>query len=341
MTSRPLGSSGLEVSPFIMGCGNFGGIGSLPELFGKGESDDEAAVLLDRAVDLGVVVLDTADAYGGGRSEAAIGSWLASRGAATRDRVLISSKVGNAVTDVVDGDEVARSGLSATHIERQVEASLSRLGVEHLDMYLPHAPDPATPMEETLEAFDRLVRAGKVRAIGLSNHDAGALAASLDTSAELGLTRFEWVQNGMNLIEQRDQAETLEVCRDRGLGVTPFSPLCGGLLTGKYDLEADYPAGSRMTLRPDPYLHLWTRPLFDAIDTLTTVAGDHGISAAGMALAWLHGHPDVTAPVIGPRTPAHVAPVEEALATPVSQDTLDHLTRVFVEAVRSDVERQP
>jgi aryl-alcohol dehydrogenase-like predicted oxidoreductase len=311
-----------------MGCGNFGGVGSSPELFGQGETDQEAAALLDRALDLGINVLDTADAYGGGRSETAIGRWLAARGSAVRDRVLVSSKVGNPV-----GDDFERSGLSAAHIERQVEASLGRLGVDHLDLYLPHAPDPQTPMLETLEAFDRLIAAGKVRAIGLSNHGPDALAESLRLSSTHGLARFEWVQNGFSLIDHREQTATMRICRDEGLGFTPFSPLCGGLLTGKYDLETDYPAGSRMTLRPDPYLDLWTRPVFDAIDELATVAADHGVSPAGMALAWVLAQPGVTAPVIGPRRAEHFAPVEEALALAPTTETLDALTAVFDAAV--------
>ncbi len=312
-----------------MGCGNFGGIGSMPELFGQGETDAEAASLLDTALDLGITVLDTADAYGGGRSEAAIGAWLTSRGSSIRDRVVLSSKVGNPV-----GDDLDRSGLSAAHIERQVEESLRRLCTDRVDMYLPHAPDPLVPMSETLEAFDRLIHAGKVRSVGLSNHSAEQLEDALAVSADLGIARFEWVQNGMNLLEHQGEAQTLDVCRSHGLGVTPFSPLCGGLLTGKYDLDADYPAGSRMTLRPDPYLDLWTRPVFDAIDELKSVAADHGVSAAGMALAWLADHPDVTAPIIGPRRTEHFSPVVEALDINLEPDTTDHLTAVFDAAVQ-------
>ncbi|MEM7286239.1 MAG: aldo/keto reductase [Actinomycetota bacterium] len=326
---RELGGTGIVIPPVIMGCGNFGGVGSAPAFFGMGESVDEAMALLDRALDLGMTVLDTADAYGGGRSEETIGAWLAAR-PGTRDRVLLSSKVGQPVGDAQD-----RSGLSAAHIERQVDESLRRLGTDHLDMYLPHCDDPATPLEETLLAFDRLVVAGKVGAIGVSNHTPAAVARSLAISEELDVVRFEWVQNSLNLVDHPGEAETLAICAEHGLGVTPFSPLLGGLLTGKYDLEADYPSGSRMTLRPEPYLQYWTPAVFAAIDELAGIAADHGVSTAGMALAWVMGHPLVTAPIVGPRRPDHFAPVEEALAIDVEVGTLDHLGETFRRATSS------
>lgn len=324
-----LGRTGMVVPPFIMGCGNFGGVGSAPEFFGMGESVDEAMELLDHALDLGITVLDTADAYGGGRSEETIGAWLAAR-PGVRDRVLISSKVGQPVGDALD-----RRGLSAAHIERQVDESLRRLGTDHLDMYLPHCADPDTPLEETLTAFDRLIAAGKVRAVGVSNHEPDDLTRSLEISDELGIARFEWVQNSLNLIDHVQEEPTLAICAAHGLGVTPFSPLMGGLLTGKYDREADYPSGSRMTLRPEPYLAHWTDAVFDAIDELGRVAADHGVSTAGMALAWLRHHPQVTAPVVGPRRVGHFAPVEEALGLHIDRSTFDHLAATFASATSS------
>jgi aryl-alcohol dehydrogenase-like predicted oxidoreductase len=303
-----LGRTGLRVSTFGMGCGNFGGIGSAPEFFGQGENEAEAFALLDRALEVGINFLDTADAYGGGRSEAAIGKWLSTKGASVRDNLLISSKVANPV-----GDDPNQRGLSRRHILRQVDASLSRLGVEHLDMYLVHEPDPDTPLEETLDAFDTVVRAGKVRYIGASNFPAWLMAKSLWLSDVGRLHRFDWVQNSFNLIDQADQAEMLELCRDQGLGFTPFSPLCGGWLTGKYSYEQAYPDGSRMTLRPEPYLRYWNEATFAAIDRLSGAASDLGVSTAGLALGWLAHHPDVTAAIVGPRRPDHFGPVEEAL----------------------------
>ena len=307
METHKLGRTDLEVSAFGMGCGNFGGVGSAPEFFGMGESEQEAFALLDRAVDLGINYLDTADAYGGGRSEAIIGKWLAARGSHVRDRLLISSKVGNAV-----GEDGA-SGLSRGHILRQVDASLRALGVDHLDMYLIHEPDPDTPLDETLGALDEAIRAGKVRYVGISNHRAWEVMKAAWISDAGGLHRFEWVQDSFNLIDHVEQADLVAVCRDQGLGFTPFSPLCGGLLTGKYDLDAGYPSGSRMTLRPEPYLKYWNRETFDRLDALGSLAAEHGVSMPGLALAWLRHHPDITSPIVGPRRPGHFEPVVEAL----------------------------
>jgi aryl-alcohol dehydrogenase-like predicted oxidoreductase len=326
---RQLGQTGISVSAFGLGCGNSGGIGSAPAFFGQGESCSEAFGLLDRALELGITFLDTADAYGGGRSEEMIGAWLQARGPAVRDRILISSKVGNAV-----GPDLDRAGLSAAHIARQIDESLGRLGVDHLDMYLAHEVDPSTPLEETVAAFDAAIVSGKVRAVGISNHSALQLAECLEISRANGLHRFEWVQNSFNLIDQVDQAATLDVCRDAGLGFTPFGPLSGGWLTGKYDFAADYPAGSRMSLRPEPYLRYWTREVFDAIDVLATVAGDHGVSPAGMALAWILHHPDLTAGIVGPRRNSHFEPVSEALGLQLNPATVQSLTDTFVEASR-------
>jgi len=159
-----LGRTGMKISVVGLGCGNFGGIGSAPAFFGKGETEEEAFTLLDTAWELGINFFDTADAYGGGRSETYIGKWLKTKGAAVRDQLIISSKVFNPV-----GDGPNDKGLSRRHIFRQVEASLKRLGVDHLDMYLIHEPDPETSLEETLRALDDLIRQGKIHYIGASN----------------------------------------------------------------------------------------------------------------------------------------------------------------------------
>lgn len=327
MEFRQLGRTGLQVSAFGMGCGNFGGIGSAPEFFGRGESEAEAFALLDEAVDLGMNFLDTADAYGGGRSEATIGKWLSTKDAALRDRLLISSKVANPV-----GDHPNQRGLSRRHILRQVDASLTRLGVDHLDMYLVHEPDPTTPLDETLDALDSLIRAGKVRYIGASNYPAWLMTKALWVSDAAGLHRFEWVQNSFNLIDQGDQAEMLALCRDQRLGFTPFSPLSGGWLTGKYRYDEEYPAGSRMTLRPEPYLRFWNEATFAAIDRLTETAADLGVSTAGLALAWLLRHPDVTASIVGPRRTEHFIPIREAGRLALTPPQWREIGRLFTGA---------
>jgi aryl-alcohol dehydrogenase-like predicted oxidoreductase len=324
MEFHNLGQTGLTVSPFGMGCGNFGGIGSAPAFFGQGESEEEAFTLLDRAVELGINYLDTANAYGGGRSEETIGKWLATKDGAVRDNLLISSKVANPV-----GEGPNQRGLSRRHILTQIDTSLARIGVDHLDMYLVHEPDPNTPLDETLDVLDTLVTAGKVRYIGASNFPAWLMTKSLWLSDIAGGHRFEWIQNSFNLIDQQDQDEMLELSRDQGLGFTNFSPLCGGLLTGKYRLDGDYPEGSRMTMRPEPYLRYWTQETFDAIDRLSEKAADAGVSMAGLALGWLYNHPDVTSTIVGPRRPSHFDPVEEAMNLNLSRSDWDEVTALF------------
>jgi len=319
-----LGETGLMVSEFGLGCGNFGGIGSSPEFFGQGESHSEAFAIMDAAADMGINFFDTADAYGGGRSEDAIGQWLAQKGSAARDQILISSKAFNPV-----GPGPNDRGLSRRHIMRQVESSLQRLGVDCLDMYLMHEPDPSTPIEETVRAMHDLVTQGKVRYIGASNMPAWLLMKALWTSDRLGVNRFTWVQNSYSLLDMSDDTEVLPACRDQKLGYTPFSPLAGGFLTGKYQLGDDYPSGSRMTMRPEPYVDWWNEKTFAKLDRFKQMAADHGVSMAGLALAWLRAHPDVTAPIVGPRRPDHFEPVSEALALDLSDDSYAMLTELF------------
>ncbi len=175
MTYHPLGRTGLKVSAVGLGCGNFGGVGSAPAFFGMGESDEEAYTLMDIAFDLGINFFDTANAYGGGRSEAAIGRWLRTKGSAVRDRLLISSKVFNPV-----GEGPNQRGLSRHHIMGQVEASLKRLQTDRLDLYLIHEPDPDTPLEETLRALDDLIHQGKITYIGASNMPAWLTTAAFE-----------------------------------------------------------------------------------------------------------------------------------------------------------------
>jgi aryl-alcohol dehydrogenase-like predicted oxidoreductase len=322
-----LGRTGLKVSVVGLGCGNFGGIGSAPAFFGKGETEAEAFALMDAAWELGINFFDTADAYGGGRSETYIGNWLKTKGAAVRDQLILSSKVFNPV-----GDGPNDKGLSRRHIFREVETSLRRLGVERLDMYLIHEPDPETPLEETLCALDDLVHQGKLHYIGASNMPGWLLTKALWLSDKHGWQRFEWVQNSYSLMERGDEREVLPLCADQGLGYTPFSPLAGGWLTGKYTSAADFPQGSRMTLRPEPYTHFLNESTFAGLAQFKAEADRRGVSMSGLALAWVMSHSLVTAPIVGPRKPAHLQPITEALnlhLTPVERDELKSLFPYF------------
>ena len=244
MEHRALGRSGVEVSRIILGCGNFGGIGSSPAHFGAGETEGEAHALMDAAWEAGITTFDTADAYGGGRSESFIGSWLRAKGADVRDRIVLTTKTFNPMSDGAD------HGLSPERIRRQLDGSLERLGVESVPLYLAHAMDPDVPVAETIGTFESLVGEGKIRAYGGSNVDVPWLEESLRHG------RPDWAQNEYSLLDREAEEGVLELCAREGLGFTPFSPLAGGWLTGKYKRDEEPPAGSRMTLRPEPYLHL-------------------------------------------------------------------------------------
>ena len=302
MEQRVLGRSGIGVSRIILGCGNFGGIGSSPAFFGAGETEEEAHALLDAAWSAGITTLDTADAYGGGRSETYIGNWLRTKGSAVRDRIVLTTKTFNPMSEDAD------TGLGAPRIRRQLESSLDRLGVEAVDLYLAHEADPDTPLDETIGVFTELRREGKLRAFGGSNVD----AAWLDEALTHG--RAEWVQNSYSLLERDDErGGVLEVCAREGLGYTPFSPLAGGWLTGKYRRGEPPPEGSRMTLRPGPYEHLRHDRTFDALEAFEAQARERDTSPAALALAWALARPHVTAVVIGPRRPEQLRPALDAL----------------------------
>jgi aryl-alcohol dehydrogenase-like predicted oxidoreductase len=317
---RPLGRTGLELSRIGLGCGNFGGIGSAPELFGAGESEDQALALMDAAWAAGASFFDTAASYGGGRSESWVGRWRRERGTP----VLLSTKVYWSVT----GDPNDH-GLARERILRELDGSLARLGVDRVDMYLTHEPDPQTPIAETLHALDELVRSGKVGAVGASNLDAAQLEEALATSERLGLVRFEWAQNEYSLLRRRTAEEVLRLCEREGLGFTPFSPLAGGWLAGRYRRGAAYPSGSRMTLRPAPYADLERPETFDALEAFAAAAAERGLEPATLAIAWVLSHASVTAVVVGPRTPAHLEPALAALDVPLSSAERDELAALF------------
>jgi aryl-alcohol dehydrogenase-like predicted oxidoreductase len=318
---RELGGSGIAVSRIALGCGNFGGIGSSPAFFGQGESRDEAFALMDAARAMGITLLDTADAYGGGRSECWIGDWLRERG---RDGAVVATKVFHSV----EGDPADR-GLAPDRIRRQVAGTLERLGLHQIDFYLIHETDPETPLADTLAALDELVRAGTVRAIGASNIGAELLEQALETSAERGLARFECVQNSYSLLERAAQADVLRLCEAHGLAFTPFSPLAGGWLTGKYRRGEEPAAGSRMATRPEPYVRFVADPVFDGLEALETRAREGGVDMATLALAWLLADERITSVIVGPRRPEHLEPAARALDLALTPEERDALAALF------------
>jgi len=320
---RELGRSGISVSRIILGCGNFGGVGSSPAFFGQGIPRDEAFRIMDSAWDLGLTTFDTADAYGGGRSETWIGEWLATKGSAVREAITIETKTFNPM------DTGENHGLSRRRIQRQIDASLQRLGLERISLYMAHDFDPDTAQEETLQAFDELVGAGKVGAVGASNFSAEQLAEAVEISELEGLTRYELVQNSFSLLERSDAETVFGLCHEHGLGYEAFGPLAGGWLTGKYRRGEPYPEGSRMTQRPDSYLRYSNDRVFDALEAFEREAFGRGVSMAGLALAWLLGVPEVSAVVIGPSRAEHFEPVRDALSLELASAEHAHLQGLF------------
>ena len=313
MERRELGGTGVEVSRIILGCGNFGGIGSAPEFFGQGESETKAFRIMDAAWGLGITSFDTADAYGGGRSETAIGNWIRSRG----HRPELTTKTYNPM------DAGHDHGLSRARITRQIESSLERLGVEHVDVYLAHEFDTQTPLEETLTTFEGLTQSGLSRSYGVSNFDADQLRAALSAGHPAV------VQNSYSLLERGDEEAVLPVCEEFELAYTPFSPLAGGWLTGKYRRGAQPPPGSRMEMRPGPYEHLRHERTFEGLDRFVEKAAERGTDRATLAIAWLLAQPQVTAVVVGPRRPEHLEPAVRALDLDLSKSEADELAGFF------------
>ena len=323
METRELGRSGVSVTRIVLGCGNFGGVGSAPAFFGQGIPREEALRIMDAAWELGVRTFDTADAYGGGRSETWIGEWLAAKGSDVRDATTVETKTFNPMTDGADG------GLARHRIRRQVESSLVRLGLERLPLYMAHAFDPDTPQEETLATFDELVREGKVGAVGASNFTAEQLAEAVEISELEGLKRYEWVQNSHSLLEADDAETVFPVCHEHGLGYEAFGPLAGGWLAGRYSRGAAYPEGSRMTQRPDGYRRFESDAVFDALEALEAEAAARGVSMAALAIAWLLGVPEITAVVVGPTRTEQLDPVREALQLGLSAEEHADLRGLF------------
>ena len=313
MERRQLGGTDIEVSRIILGCGNFGGIGSAPQFFGQGESEDEAFRIMDAAWELGITTFDTADAYGGGQSETTIGKWMASRGV----RPEISTKTFNPMTEGQD------HGLARARIVRQIESSLDRLGVDAVDVYLAHDFDPDVPVEETVATFEGLIDLKLIKAYGVSNFDAQQL------EAVLAIAKPAILQNSYSLLDRADEGGLVQLCLELGIAYTPFGPLAGGWLTGKYKPDEPPPDGSRMAMRPGPYEHLRRPETFTALGGLAEIAKRREVDSATLAIAWLLAQPGVTAVVVGPRRPKHLEPALRALEHPLSAADVEEVGALF------------
>ena len=311
--TRLLGTTEVAVPRISLGCGNFGGVGSAPEFFGQGADEQQAFAIMDAAWELGINHFDPADAYGGGRSEATIGAWIASRG----QLPLITTKTYNPM--LAGGDH----GLAPERMARQLRSSLQRLGVDHVDLYLTHEFDPDVAPALVVEALEGFRARGLVAATGVSNYDAAQLRATLAAG------HVDAIQNSYSLLVRDDERELLELCAAEQVSYSVYSPLAGGWLTGKYRRGAQFPAGSRMTQRPDGYAAFLSDGVFDSLESLEALGSQRGVSMAGLALAWLLASPLVAAIVVGPMRPEHLEPVREALANPLSPQERDALGRLF------------
>jgi aryl-alcohol dehydrogenase-like predicted oxidoreductase len=265
-------------------------------LMGGRTPAEESHQILDRFLDAGGTFVDTADVYGDGESERTLAPWLATH----RDEVVLATKVRMKVSDPPG------EGLAPDRIRAACDASLRRLGVDVIDLYQVHAPDPDVPLEETLEALNGLVEAGKVRALGASNFPAWLLAWSIAMQDREGWAPFVSLQPQYSLVERSAELELLPFCRAAGVGVIPWGPLGAGFLSGRYRRGEEAPAGSRMGDAPDDVEEAVHRRAiernFQVVDAAEAIARERGATVPQIALAWLLGVEGVTAPIVGPRT---------------------------------------
>ncbi len=312
MRYRQLGKTGLQVAALCLGGNVFGW------------TIDEAAsfAVLDAYAEAGGNFIDTADVYArwapgnsGGESEHVLGNWMQMRG--NREQMIIATKVGFPM-----GDRPNEKGLSRQHIMQGVEASLRRLRTDYLDLYQAHGDDPNTPLEETMRAFDDLVRQGKVRYIGASNFAAWRLMQALWTSDRYNLAGYVSLQPRYNLIDRDFERELQPMCREMGLGVIPYSSLASGFLTGKYRPHLDMPISARASGVQNRYMNERGYRVLSAVDG---VAAKHDVSPAQIALAWLMAQPAVTAPIASATTPDQLRDLLHATEVTLDDDDLNAL----------------
>ncbi|MEX1021402.1 MAG: aldo/keto reductase [Litorilinea sp.] len=297
MQYRALGRTATKVSPLCIGT----------MLFGRTTPVDDAYAIVDRAIDAGINFFDTANVYGRGRSEEVTGEAFKRNG--KRQEIVLATKVFNRMND----DDPNAYGSSRRHIIEQCEASLRRLQTDYIDLYQIHRPNSDTPIDETLRALDDLVRAGKVRYIGTSTFGAWQVMESLWVSKELGLNRFICEQPPYHILDRRVERELIPMAQTYGIGMIPWSPLAGGLLTGKYTRENPAPSDARYadTSSNPAWERRKTEGIYDVVEGLTPHVQEKGCTLSQFALAWVMNQPAVTSPIIGPRT---MAQLEDNLA---------------------------
>ena len=303
-----LGDTGLEVSRLCLGCMNFGS--GEPWMVNDRERSLE---VLDRAMDLGINFLDTANVYSQGESEEIVGEAIASR---RRDELAVATKVRFPMRDGPNA-----SGLSRKHVIDQAYASLDRLGTDYIDLYQIHRWDEDVPLEETLSALTHLVDEGVVRYLGASTMAAWRFAKALYAADAWGYERFVSMQPEYNAVDRHEEANVLPACAEEGIGVVPWSPLAGGFLTGKYERDAEPPEGSRAA--EDEYTERrFTEENWAVLDAVRDVAEAKGATPAQVSLAWLLAQDVVDAPIVGPRRIDHLEEHVGALGVSLTDEEL-------------------
>lgn len=311
MEYRNLGRAGVKVSRLCLGGGTFG----------ERPGEPETIRLIHEALDAGINFIDTAECYTGGLSEIIIGKALKGR----RDSVVLATKVRHATGPSPGPND---SGLSRVHIMRQVEVSLRRLQTDHIDLYQLHAPDPATPMEETLSVLTDLIRRGKVHYIGTSNLPAWQICESLWISERRNYERFVSEQPPYNLLWRGIERELLPFCAKRGLGVVSYSPLAGGWLTGKYRKGQEPPPDSRAAMGWIDLKSPGGQKRLEAVERLLPLAQECGVTLGQFSLAWVLANPAVTSPIIGPRTSEQLQECLGAVEFRLTEDVLRKVDEV-------------
>ncbi|MDE0632834.1 MAG: aldo/keto reductase [Caldilineaceae bacterium] len=292
MEYRNFGRTGMKVSPLCLGCWNFG----------ERTTPEDSYAIVDRSLDAGLNFLDTANVYGHGVSEEITGEALKRNG--SRNRIVLATKFHGRMND----DDPNAAGSSRLHIIEQCEASLRRLQTDYIDIYQIHRPRPDTAIDETLRALDDLVRAGKVRYLGSSTFAAWQVVESLWVAKELGLNRFVSEQPPYHILDRRIERELVPMARTYGIGLIPWSPLAGGLLTGKYTRGGVAPEGTRYAKAEDvpPQFRRLNETVYDVNEGLLPLAEAKGCTVSQLALAWCIHQPGITSPILGPRTMDHL-----------------------------------
>ena len=319
MRNHALGRTGLFVSELCLGTMTFGGTGEMWSQIGDVQQAD-AERLVGQAIDAGINFIDTADVYSGGQSEEITGQALKNL-KVPRDSVVVATKVFGET-----GKGPNARGLTRSHILDGVKASLKRLQLDHIDLYQVHGFDPATPMDETLRALDQMVRHGHVRYIGVSNWAAWQIAKALGISERLGLARFESLQAYYTVAGRDLERELVPMLRSENVGLMVWSPLAGGLLSGKYGRDQQPEQGSRRTTFDFPPVH--KERAFDVVDTMRPMAESRGVSVAQIALGWLLHQPQVTSVIVGAKRPEQLADNIAATAVKLTAAELEAIDKV-------------